>query len=232
VVDCWHAGQVKGLGLGGVSAEGACALGRPAMGYVREQLRGRLAREISPPVPALAAPDQPPPAKRAVPGADHDARRRPSGGLSCWATVRPVRVASGRPFDHRGDPAPTPALRADGGPEQRRPCGTAATPTAAGNSAHLRRPSVWLAASQLAVLPGGSGVRRERRRRQRAYPLLRNSWTGSSHSPAKLAKPAAQRAARCGDAVSSQFARHGRFVETPAFLSGADPDLTPGGEVS
>ena len=92
-------------------------------------------------------------------------------------------------------------------------------------------PSVWLAASQLAVLPVDSGVRRERRRPQRAYPLLRNSLAGSSHSPAKLTKPAAQRAARCGDAVSSQFARHGRFVKTPAFLSGADPDLTPGGEV-
>ncbi|HZD02906.1 MAG TPA: hypothetical protein VFA46_22750 [Actinomycetes bacterium] len=47
VVDCWRTGQVKGLELGGVSAEEARALGRPAMTYVREQLRGRLAREIS-----------------------------------------------------------------------------------------------------------------------------------------------------------------------------------------
>jgi hypothetical protein len=47
VVDRWRADHVKGLELGGVSAEEARALGRPAMGYVREQLRGRLAREIS-----------------------------------------------------------------------------------------------------------------------------------------------------------------------------------------
>ncbi len=47
VVDCWHAGHVKALELGGVSAEEARALARPAMGYVREQLRARLAGEIS-----------------------------------------------------------------------------------------------------------------------------------------------------------------------------------------
>jgi hypothetical protein len=47
VVDRWRAGHVKGLELGGVSAEEARALGRPAMGYLREQLRQRLAREIS-----------------------------------------------------------------------------------------------------------------------------------------------------------------------------------------
>jgi hypothetical protein len=47
VVDRWRAGQVKGLEFGGVSAEEARALGRPAMAYVREQLRARLAREIS-----------------------------------------------------------------------------------------------------------------------------------------------------------------------------------------
>jgi hypothetical protein len=47
VVDRWRAGQVKGLELGGVSLEEARALGRPAMGYVREQLRARLAREVS-----------------------------------------------------------------------------------------------------------------------------------------------------------------------------------------
>jgi hypothetical protein len=41
------AGQVKGLEVGGVSAEEARALARPAMAFVREQLRGRLAREIS-----------------------------------------------------------------------------------------------------------------------------------------------------------------------------------------
>jgi hypothetical protein len=47
VVDRWRAGHVKGLELGGVSAEEARALVRPAMTYLREQLRGRLAREIS-----------------------------------------------------------------------------------------------------------------------------------------------------------------------------------------
>ena len=47
VVDRWRAGHVRGLEFGGVSAEEARALARPAMAYVREQLRGRLAREVS-----------------------------------------------------------------------------------------------------------------------------------------------------------------------------------------
>jgi hypothetical protein len=47
VVDRWRAGHLKGLEFGGVSVEEARALGRPAMAYVREQLRARLAREIS-----------------------------------------------------------------------------------------------------------------------------------------------------------------------------------------
>jgi hypothetical protein len=47
VVDRWRADHVKGLEFDGVSAEEARALARPAMTYVREQLRGRLAREIS-----------------------------------------------------------------------------------------------------------------------------------------------------------------------------------------
>jgi hypothetical protein len=47
VVDRWRAGHVKGLEVGGVSAEEARALARSAMAYVREQLRGRLAREVS-----------------------------------------------------------------------------------------------------------------------------------------------------------------------------------------
>src|SRR6266498_3742975 len=47
VVDCWRAGRIKGLEVGGLSVEEARALGRPAMTYVREQLRGRLAREVS-----------------------------------------------------------------------------------------------------------------------------------------------------------------------------------------
>jgi hypothetical protein len=46
-MDRWRAGHVKGLELGGVSAEEARALGRPPMGYVRAQLRERLAEEIS-----------------------------------------------------------------------------------------------------------------------------------------------------------------------------------------
>ncbi len=47
VVDCWRASHVKGLEFGGLSAEEARALARPAMAYVREQLRTRLAGEIS-----------------------------------------------------------------------------------------------------------------------------------------------------------------------------------------
>jgi hypothetical protein len=47
VVDGWRAGHVKGLELGGVGVEEARALGRPAMDYVRAQLRERLAGEIS-----------------------------------------------------------------------------------------------------------------------------------------------------------------------------------------
>ena len=47
VVDRWRAGQVKGLELDGVSAEEAGALARTVMTYVREQLRDRLAREVS-----------------------------------------------------------------------------------------------------------------------------------------------------------------------------------------
>jgi hypothetical protein len=47
VVDRWRAGHVKGLEFGGLSAEEARALVRPAMIYVREQLRARLGREVS-----------------------------------------------------------------------------------------------------------------------------------------------------------------------------------------
>jgi hypothetical protein len=42
----WRGGQLKGLRLGGLTAEEALALERPAMTYVREQLRQRLARQI------------------------------------------------------------------------------------------------------------------------------------------------------------------------------------------
>jgi hypothetical protein len=47
LVDRWRAGHLKGLEVSGVSAEEARALARPAMAYVREQLRARLAGEIS-----------------------------------------------------------------------------------------------------------------------------------------------------------------------------------------
>ena len=47
VVDRWRAGHVKGLEVDRVTVEEARALGRPAMTYVREQLRSRLASEIS-----------------------------------------------------------------------------------------------------------------------------------------------------------------------------------------
>jgi hypothetical protein len=47
VVDRWRAGHIKCLELGGVDVEEARALGRPPMGHLREQLRERLAREIS-----------------------------------------------------------------------------------------------------------------------------------------------------------------------------------------
>jgi hypothetical protein len=47
VVDRWRNGHVKGLEFGGLSAEEARALVRPAMTYVRELLRGRLRQQIS-----------------------------------------------------------------------------------------------------------------------------------------------------------------------------------------
>jgi len=80
VVDRWRAGQVKGLELGGLSAEEARALARPAITHLREQLRaGPLPDQ--PPVHALAAPDQPPP--RPPP---------PRGVRSCRATMQPLRA--------------------------------------------------------------------------------------------------------------------------------------------
>ena len=47
VVAAWHRGDLNGLQLGGLTGEEALALERPAMTYVREQLRSRLAREVS-----------------------------------------------------------------------------------------------------------------------------------------------------------------------------------------
>ena len=46
VVAAGPGGHVKGLQLGGLTAQEALALERPAMTYVREQLRGRLARQV------------------------------------------------------------------------------------------------------------------------------------------------------------------------------------------
>jgi hypothetical protein len=46
VVAAWRGGQLKGLQLGRLTAAEAMALERPAMTYVREQLRQRLARQV------------------------------------------------------------------------------------------------------------------------------------------------------------------------------------------
>jgi hypothetical protein len=46
VIAAWGGGHVKGLQLGGLTREEVLALERPAMTYVREQLRQRLARKV------------------------------------------------------------------------------------------------------------------------------------------------------------------------------------------
>jgi hypothetical protein len=46
VVAAWRRGDLNGLRLDGLTGEEALALERPAMTYVREQLRGRLARQV------------------------------------------------------------------------------------------------------------------------------------------------------------------------------------------
>jgi hypothetical protein len=46
VIAARHGGHVRGLQLGGLTGEEAMALERPAMTYVREQLRQRLARQV------------------------------------------------------------------------------------------------------------------------------------------------------------------------------------------
>jgi hypothetical protein len=45
-VAAWRGGHVSGLQLGGLSAEEALALERPAMTYVRERLRDRPSRQL------------------------------------------------------------------------------------------------------------------------------------------------------------------------------------------
>jgi hypothetical protein len=46
VIATWQDGHVKGLLLGGLTAEEELALERPAMAYVREQLRQRLGLQV------------------------------------------------------------------------------------------------------------------------------------------------------------------------------------------
>jgi hypothetical protein len=46
VIAAWHGGHVKGLLLGGLTTEEALALERPAMTYVRGQLRDRLSSQV------------------------------------------------------------------------------------------------------------------------------------------------------------------------------------------
>ena len=46
VIGGWERGDLPGLQLGGLTAEEALALERPAMTYVREQLRERSARQL------------------------------------------------------------------------------------------------------------------------------------------------------------------------------------------
>jgi hypothetical protein len=46
VIATWQGGHVQGLELGGLTAAEDLALERPAMTYVREQLRQRLARQL------------------------------------------------------------------------------------------------------------------------------------------------------------------------------------------
>jgi hypothetical protein len=46
VIAAWRRGDLNGLPLGGLTGAEVLALERPAMTYVREQLRGRLARQV------------------------------------------------------------------------------------------------------------------------------------------------------------------------------------------
>jgi hypothetical protein len=47
VISCWQAGEVTGLQVDDLSFEEARSLTRPAMTYVRSQLRGRLAARLA-----------------------------------------------------------------------------------------------------------------------------------------------------------------------------------------
>jgi hypothetical protein len=46
ILAAWQSGRIKGLRIGGLTAEEALALERPAMTYVREQLLQRLAGQL------------------------------------------------------------------------------------------------------------------------------------------------------------------------------------------
>jgi hypothetical protein len=46
VIAAWRGGDLAGLQLGGLTSEEVLALERPAMTYVREQLRQRVARQV------------------------------------------------------------------------------------------------------------------------------------------------------------------------------------------
>ena len=46
VITAWRSGHVNGLRFGWLTAEEALALERPAMTYVREQLRQRLGQQV------------------------------------------------------------------------------------------------------------------------------------------------------------------------------------------
>ena len=46
VIGCWQRGDLKALQLSELTGEEALSLERPAMTYVREQLRERLARQV------------------------------------------------------------------------------------------------------------------------------------------------------------------------------------------
>ena len=47
VIAAWHGGHIKGLRFGGLTAEEALALERPAMTYVRGQLGDRLQGQLA-----------------------------------------------------------------------------------------------------------------------------------------------------------------------------------------
>jgi hypothetical protein len=47
VIAAWRGGHIKGLQLGGLTGEGALALERPAVTYVRAELGDRLRRQLA-----------------------------------------------------------------------------------------------------------------------------------------------------------------------------------------